>query len=137
MFSAQTHALICGSFFAALVIALMGGNALQASGIVHDPGAVRTPFVVLIFVLLLGFGFSAVPVMVNIVLGFQRWYGNEQVPAVAAVLRTEKWIVYAIWALMAAGIAVAIPAAIKGGLFNPAVSGTPSSQDSTGAEPGG
>jgi hypothetical protein len=119
VFSLQTHVIICVSFFAAMIAVAMGGNALQAAGVVHDLGALRTPFLILIFILFLGFGFSAIPVMVKIVLGFQRQLGNKNVPAVAAALRAENRIIYAIWALLAAGLVVAIPAAIKGGLFDP------------------
>jgi hypothetical protein len=111
--------MICAAFFAAMIVITMGGNALQAAGAVRDPGAWRTPFLILVFVLFLGFGFSAIPVMVKTVVGLQRKIGNEDIPAVNAALRAENWIIYAIWALMAAGLSIAIPAAISGGLFNP------------------
>lgn len=118
MFSLQTHAIICAALLATIVAIAMGGNALQAAGVIHDLGAFKLPFMILIFALFLAFGFSAIPVMVKIVLGFQRKVGNENVPVVAAVLRAENWIIYAIWALLAAGLVVALPAAIKGGLFD-------------------
>jgi hypothetical protein len=53
------------------------------------------------------------------VMGFQRKIGNETVPVVASVLKAEKTIIYVLWALMLAGIVVALPAAIHGGLFSP------------------
>jgi len=131
MFSLQTHTIICASLFAAILVIAIGGNALQAYGVIHDLGAFKLPFMVLIFALFLAFGFSAVPVMVKAVLGFQRRAGNQSVPAVAAALKAETWIIYAIWALMAAGVAVAIPAAVKGGLFDPSAA---TAAGSTGAD---
>jgi len=118
MFSLKTHVIICASLITAIIAIAVGGNALQAAGVVHDLGSFKLPFLILIFVLFLAFGFSAIPVMVKLVLGFQRKVGNENVPAVAAALRAENWIIYAIWGLLAAGLVVALPAAIKGGLFD-------------------
>ena len=118
MSSLKTHVIICASLIAAIIAIAVGGNALQAAGVVHDLGSFKLPFLILIFVLFLAFGFSAIPVMVKLVLGFQRKVGNENVPAVAAALRAENWIIYAIWGLLAAGLVVALPAAIKGGLFD-------------------
>jgi len=77
--------------------------------------------------------------MVKLVLGFQRNIGNEDVPAVAAALRAEKWIIYGIWGLLAAGLVVALPAAIQGGLFNPSGANTspgPMSAEDFGASSG-
>ena len=134
MLSLQTHVIICASLFAAIIAIAMGGNALQAAGVIHDPGAFRFPFMILIFGLFLAFGFSAIPVMVKLVLGFQRKVGNENVPAVAGALRAETWIIYAIWGLLAAGLVVALPAAIKGGLFNSASENSSIAQDGTRSE---
>ena len=132
MFSLRAHAIICASLFGALIGIALAGNALQAAGVIHDLGRFKLPFLILIFGLFLAAGFSAVPVMVKLVLGFQRTVGNENVPAVAAALRAEKWIVYGLWGLMAAGVIVAVPAAIQGGMFNP--SGESSSSAETGAQ---
>ena len=119
MLSLRAHAIICASLFGALIGVALLGNALQAAGVIHDLGRFRTPFLVAIFALFIAAGLSAVPVMVKLVLGFQRAAGNENVPTVAGALKAEKWIVYGIWSLMATGAVVALPAAIQGGLFNP------------------
>lgn len=134
MLSLQTHVIICASLFAAIIAIAMGGNALQAAGVIHDLGVFRLPFMILIFGLFLAFGFSAIPVMVKLVLGFQRKVGNENVPAVAAALRAENWIIYVIWGLLAAGLVVALPAAIQGGLFSPAGDNNSTSQASANSE---
>ena len=130
MLSLRAHAIICASCFGALIGIALAGNALQAAGIIRDIGAFKLPFLILMFTLFVAAGFSAIPVMVKLVLDFQRTVGNENVPAVVAALKAEKWIVYAIWGLMAAGLVVALPAAIKGGLFNPANESNSSSQAS-------
>jgi hypothetical protein len=119
MFSLRTHVIISASLFGVMIAIAVIGNILQATGVIHDIGAAKTPMMILIFGLFLAFGFSFVPIMVKLVLGTQRKIGNENVPAVAAALRAEKWIVFTLWGLMAAGCVVAIPAAIQGGLFNP------------------
>jgi hypothetical protein len=133
MLSLRAHAIICASLFAALIGIALLGNALQAAGILHDLGPFKIPFLIFIFVLFIAAGFSAIPVMVKLVLGFQRSVGNENVPAVAAALRAEKWIVFGIWGLLAAGLVVAVPAAIQGGLFNDGGAGTSSPQPGTEA----
>lgn len=130
MLSLKAHAIICAPLFAALIGIAMLGNALQAAGVIHDLGRFRLPVLILIFGLFLAAGFSAIPVMVKLVLGFQRTVGNENIPAIAGALRAEKWIVYGIWGLMAAGIVVAVPAAIQGGLFNPSGASDSSAQTS-------
>jgi len=94
MLSLRAHAIICASLFAALIGIALLGNALQASGTIRDLGAYKLPFLILLFVLFVAFGFSAIPVMVKLVLGFQRTAGNENIPAVAGALAAEKWIVY-------------------------------------------
>ncbi|MGH9409165.1 MAG: hypothetical protein ACRD1V_06900, partial [Vicinamibacterales bacterium] len=69
------------------------------------------------FSLFLAFGFSLVPVIVKVVLGAQVAFGNQDVPVVAAALRRQHLIIWALWALMGAGTLIAVPAAIAGGMF--------------------
>jgi hypothetical protein len=128
MLSLRAHAIICASLFGALIGIAVLGNVLQSAGIVRDLGPFKLPFLIVIFGLFIAAGFSAIPVMVKLVLGFQRTVGNENVPAVAAALRAEKWIVFGIWGLLAAGLVVALPAAIQGGLFNDSGAGSSSVQ---------
>jgi len=70
--------------------------------------------------LVLGLVFSAVPVMVMLVLGAQKHIGNENVAVVAAALRRQRTIIYVLWGLLAVGSMIAIPAAIVGGAFRDA-----------------
>jgi hypothetical protein len=119
MLSFRTHLTICLSLFGAMIGIAILGNILQAAGIIHDIGAWKLPMMILFFGLFLASGFAAIPVMVMLVLGFQRKIGNESVPVVASVLTAEKIIIYVLWALMAAGVVIGLPAAIRGGLFTP------------------
>lgn len=116
--SIRTFAWLCGGSFAALLIIGWGGNILQASGIIRNPDSLKYPFLAVMFGLLLVFAISAIPLMVGAVLGFQRTIGNENVPLIRTALSGQNIIVFVIWGLMAAGAAIAIPAAIMNGALD-------------------
>jgi hypothetical protein len=104
MFSLKTHIRIAVALFAALLLIGWGGAILQGAGVLpRDMGSWRTPLMVLMFALTAALPFALVPVIVKLVLG-----GGG-----------GKTIIYVIWALMAAGIAVALPVAIQSGIFTP------------------
>src|SRR5213078_4362710 len=113
----RTFAILCAGSFALLLIIGWGGSLLQGSGAMRDAGALKIPIIVLMVALLATFAFSAIPLMVKAVLGFQRTVGNENVPAVKAALKNEHVFIWIIWGLMLAGTAVAIPGAIYSGAF--------------------
>ncbi|HEY1629989.1 MAG TPA: hypothetical protein VGF56_01675 [Rhizomicrobium sp.] len=110
MLSLRTHALICGGLFAAMLLIGWGGTALQGAGMLpKDPGPWRLPMMILMFTLVVAFAFSAAPVMVKLVLANQ---GGRVFAGIS-----ERAIVFTLWGLMAAGCAIAIPAAVQGGMF--------------------
>ena len=113
----RTFAILCAGSFGALLIVGWGGSMLQASGAIRDAGMFKIPIIVLMLSLVAIFVISAIPLMVKLVLGFQRTVGNENVPAVNAALRNENVFIWVIWGLMLAGTAVAIPGAILSGAF--------------------
>ncbi len=117
MLSLRTWSLICAVSFGGLLLIGWGGSMLQSSGAIRDPGAFKYPVLALVIVLFLVFAFSAIPVMVKLVLGFQRTIGNESVPVVRSALKGENVFIWAIWGLMIAGSLIAIPAAIHDGAF--------------------
>jgi hypothetical protein len=119
MLSMRRHVLIFVCVFGAMLAVTIGGNILAAAGVIHDLGVFKMPMLILIFALFLASGFAFIPIMVKLVLGAQKKIGNENVPAVAAALRNERNIVFVLWGLMALGCIIGIPAAIRGGLFNP------------------
>ena len=120
MFSLRTHVLILVAFFASLLIIGWGGAILQGMGVIRAPAALRVPMLIVMGLLVLGLVFSAVPVMVMLVLGVQKHVGNENVALVAAALRRQRTIIYVLWALLALGSLIAIPAAILDGAFRAA-----------------
>src|SRR4249919_487899 len=116
MLRLRTHAWICCGFLLALLVLGWGGALLAGSGLLPPPSpAWKWPLLALLFMLLLGFAFSAVPVMVLLFTGVQQRMGSP-----AAALAQPRWqntIVYVLWGLMAAGSAIAIPAAFLLGGF--------------------
>lgn len=143
MLSLRTYVIILAACFATLLIIGWGGAILQSTGAVSAPERLRWPFLILMCGLLLGIVFSAIPVMVMLVLGAQKHIGNEDVAAVAALIKRQNTIIYVLWALIGLGSLIAIPAAILGGAFNapaapaaPGASGTTQDADAAKAEDG-
>ena len=118
MLSFKAHAIICGAIFAAMLIIGWGGSILQGTGAIRDPGWLRLPMMILMFGLVIALMYSASPVMVMAVMGFQKTIGNENVPAVAAALKQQRNIIWGLWILLTVGLVVAIPAAIVNGMFD-------------------
>ena len=117
MLSLRSHALITGAIFSALLAIGWGGNLLDALGLVpHDRG-IQIAVLALMLGLCVGLAFSAVPLMVLIVLGFQVRIGNAGVPLIRTLIAHQRTIVLVLWGLMAAGLLIAVPAAILGGAF--------------------
>ncbi len=118
MFSLRTHAIICAALFGAILVLAIAGNALIASGMIAQPTHPSLPAMILFFGLFLAFGFSAVPVMVMTVMKAQTAFGNEtRSELVRQAVARQRTIVWVIWALMAAGCLIAIPAAVINGMF--------------------
>lgn len=120
MFSLRTHSLICASLFAALVGIAVLGNVLQRAGVAPPSGPSRYVALALYFTLFIAFGLSTIPVMVKLVLSAQVQAGNQDAAVVAAALRHQNTIIWSMWGLILAGIVIAVPAAIYGGMFGDA-----------------
>ncbi len=118
MFSLRTHAIICGSLFATMFILAAGGNALIAAGVFRQPATPNLVAMALFFALFLACGFSAVPVIVMLVLRVQTQLGNERIEAIRRVVAAQTVIIWAIWGLMLAGTVIAVPAAIMNGALS-------------------
>jgi hypothetical protein len=117
MSGVRLPALFSGGILAILILAIFLGGALQQSGMVRNPAALETPAKIFFFTLFVLFGFSLIPLMVKIVLGVQVVTGNSNVPLIREAIRYSNWIVGVLWLLMAAGLVVALPAAIRQGFF--------------------
>ncbi len=118
MFSFRTHLIVCLSLFAALIGMAVIGNVLAASGVIRPPrGAAQAIAVGVFLTLFLAAGLSAIPVMVKLVLGAQERLGHRDAPLVGPLIRHQGAIVWAMWALILAGVAVAAPSMVAGGFF--------------------
>jgi hypothetical protein len=117
MFSLRTHAIVCGVLFALLIGIPILGNAFQAAGAAPPPRAFQLPFMIGYMVLFLAFGLSAIPVMVMAVLRGQAKIGDGR--PFEGLVRHQNKIIWAMWILILAGTAVALPAMIQSGFFTP------------------
>src|SRR5258706_13454313 len=115
MLSLRAHLWILFGIAATLIALIAGAGIPQATGMKEAPPAWRLPGLILVFGLVVAIAFAAVPVIVKLVLGFQRTVGNAEVGPVKAVLALENVLIWGMWALMAAGPGVARPGAIDGG----------------------
>jgi hypothetical protein len=120
MFSLRTHLIICLSLFAALIGLAALGNGLAASGVIRPlHGAAQAIALCVFLTLFLAAGLSAIPVMVKLVLGAQERLGHREAPLVGPLIRHQVVIVWAMWAIILAGLAVALPAMVADGFFGP------------------
>jgi hypothetical protein len=117
MLSLRAHVIICVSLFAALIGLAIIGTVLQRMGVGPPTGSIRYVALGLYFGLFVAFGLSAIPVIVKLVLSAQVRVGNQDVAAVAAAIRHQNTIIWSLMGVIAAGLVIAIPAAIAGGMF--------------------
>ena len=114
----STLVFISAGLFGAILLAVIVGDAIVASGAVKNPTAFETPAKIVFFALFVAFGFSLIPLMVALVLGGLDLMGKGlRVQPFQPLISRPGWIVWPIWALMALGLAVALPAAIRAGFF--------------------
>lgn len=118
MLSLRSHALITGIIFAALLAIGWGGKFLDGLGLLPHDRILQIAVLAIMLALCIGLAFSAIPLMVLIVLGFQVRIGNAGIPPIRVLIARQRTIVLVLWALMAAGLLVAVPAAILGGAFD-------------------
>jgi hypothetical protein len=117
MLSLRSHSLITGAIFAGLLAIGWGGNLLDGLGLLPHDWTIQIAVLALMLGLCVALAFSAVPLMVLIVLGFQARIGNAGVPVIRTLIAHQRTIVFVLWGLMAAGLLIAIPAVILGGAF--------------------
>lgn len=118
MLSLRAHALITGGIFAALLAIGWGGELLDAFGPFPPDPVLQIGALVLVLGLCAGLAFSAVPLMVLTVLRFQVSIGNANRPVIRTMIARQRTIVFVMWGVMAAGLLLAVPAAILDGAFD-------------------
>jgi hypothetical protein len=131
----STLVFVSGGLFGAILLAVFVGDAIIASGAIANPTAFETPAKIVFFTLFVAFGFSLVPLMVALVLGGLELMGRGlKVQPFQPLISRPGWIVWPIWALMALGLTVALPAAIRAGFFGHDDATSAAQSDRTGAE---
>ena len=118
MLSLRAHALLTAGFFAGLLVIGWGGNLLEGFGLFPHEPALQIGVLVVLLGLCVGLAFSAVPLMVLTVLRFQVSAGNANRPLIRTLIAHQRMIVFVMWGLMAAGLLIAVPAAVLDGAFD-------------------
>jgi len=119
MLSLRAHLSITGGLFAAMIALAVVGTALHDRGVLADGSGMQIAARILFFGLTLALGFSAIPVMVKLVLGGLSKANPADPAAIAGRRSAEAAVIWALWGLCALGLAVALPAAIAAGIFKP------------------
>lgn len=135
MLSLRAHAIIFFGLLAAIIGIAGLGNALQSAGVIAPEG-LGLPVKILFFGLVAALAFSAVPLMVKTVLGFQKKIGNENVGPIKTAIANEKQIVFVLWGLMAAGLVIGVPAALQDGFLGGMNAASEPSEGKLVARPG-
>lgn len=112
--------IILGVSFGLLILGSIAGSILQSTlKLTTDqlgPGWVRV--IKLTCLALFGvIGFSLVPVALNWFVAMQVKIGNGELVVIRWLSAHLRQVVYAVWGLFAVGLAIAIPAAIRGGFL--------------------
>jgi len=118
MFSLRTHLLISGGIFALILLMGIGGNALQAAGVIKHPEALQTPMKIIFLTIFIAFAFSLVPTMVKLFVAGQTRIGNAEEGPIRFIEAHQVAIIWAIWIIWIAGMAIATPTMIRSGFFN-------------------
>jgi hypothetical protein len=118
MFSLRTHAFISGALFAALILLAILGNLLNGGRPLKDPMLMMGARI-LFFGLFLALAFSLIPLMLKIFLAAQLKIGNGELGFVKALAGHQAAVVWVVWGIFIAGLAIALPAAINDDFFGP------------------
>lgn len=117
MYSLRAHAMISGGLLALIILMAIAGNALQAAGLIRDPAALQTPAEVVFFAVFLAFAFSLVPTMVKLFVAGQASIGNADKAPIRFVQAHQSAVIWGLWLLWIAGLAVALPTMVRTGFF--------------------
>jgi hypothetical protein len=117
MLSLRAHVAITAGLFVAILALALLGNALQASGTITATPGITLAAMIAFGSLAAGLAFSAVPVIIKLVLGVQV-RTNAGGLGIARLVRRERALVFVLWGLMALGLAIAVPAAIIDGAID-------------------
>ncbi len=119
MLSTRTWALAFGAALATTILLAFVGRFLGGERMFEERPALELPAKVVVFTLFLVMGFSGLALMLRLFVAGQRKIGNEAHPLVRLLAEHDTAVMLGFFALCVAGLALAIPAAIKDGFFGP------------------
>ena len=96
------------------------GSMLESNGVLTEEtiGAAGVTAVLLVYLgLFLVMVFALVPLVIRFFINGQARIGNSGLPVIQWLQQNEKKVVYGVWAFFFIGLCIALPAAVKGGLF--------------------
>ncbi|HZL40489.1 MAG TPA: hypothetical protein VFC45_09445 [Pseudolabrys sp.] len=125
MLSLKSHAIITGGLFAAIIVMAAVGSVLHDNGYIPDSSANQFAARIIFFALFLAFGFSCIPFMLKLMLVGEIAIGNGEAGIVRIVAAHQTAIVIGFWLFLLLGLAIAVPAAIRDGVFDDAPHATP------------
>jgi hypothetical protein len=118
MFSLRTHAFISGALFAGLILLAILGSLLNGGRPLKDP-VLMMGARILFFGLFLALAFSLIPLMLKIFLAAQVKIGNGELGLIKALGAHQAAVVWVVWGIFIAGLAIALPAAINDNFLGP------------------
>ena len=122
MLSTKTYALIFVAALAGLLLLGVAAALLQRTTAYRDGAALETPVKIFAFTAFVIMGLSGLPLLLRLFLAGQRYLGNAEHPLVRTLAGHETLVVVGMWSMCLAGLAIAVPFAMKDGFFGPGAS---------------
>jgi len=118
--SLKAWALVCASAFAVIIVSAIIGAMLESSGTLNDEvvrykgqNMVQVAFFILFWIL----GFTIIPCVIKLFIFLQIKIGNGEFFMIKWLQAHEQKVIYALWSMVFIGMCLAVPSAIKDGLF--------------------
>ena len=118
--SLKACALVCASTFAVIVVGAIIGNMLESSGTLTDEAGrykgqnMAQMAFSLLFCLLC---FTIVPFVIKLFIFLQIKIGNGEFFVIKWLQAHEQKVIYVLWSILVIGFSIALPSAIKDGMF--------------------
>lgn len=118
--SLKTWGIVCASMFGVIIVGAIIGTVLESSGTVTGE-AVRYKGQNLVqaafFILFLILCFTIIPFVIKLFIFMQIKIGNGEFFVIKWLQAHDHKVIYALWSLLFIGMCLAVPSAIKDGLF--------------------
>ena len=118
--SLKAWALVCASAFAVIIVGAIIGNMLESSGTLTDDDVrykgqnmVQIAFF-LLFCLLC---FTIVPFVIKLFILMQIKIGHGEFLMIKWLQAHQQKVIYVLWSILVIGFSLALPSAIKDGMF--------------------